>query len=148
MLEAERHTFQILTKRAERLNCARPAAPLASERLDGRLGRERTLGKARRYLREVPAPVRFVSAEPLLGPLDALDLTGIDWLIVGGRVWHRPPPDATCVGPRAPRPLPRRRVPFFFKQWGGARSKSGGRRLDGSEYFEIPVGVTLAVGRA
>jgi protein gp37 len=82
--------------------------------------------------------VRFISAEPLLGPLDGLNLSGIDWLIAGGESgrghrlcraeWLRDLRDA-CEAAG---------VAFFFKQWGGPRSKSGGRKLDGREHSDMP----------
>ena len=89
-------------------------------------------------LREVDAAVRFISAEPLLGPLEGLDLTGIDWLIAGGESgprhravridWLRDLRDRCAA----------ESVAFFFKQWGGARPKSGGRELDGRTWDEYP----------
>ena len=90
------------------------------------------------YLREVPAAVRFVSFEPLIGPICELDLTGIDWVIVGGE-----------SGPGA-RPMEQdwvveirdrcfaAGVPFFFKQWGGVRRKEAGRKLEGRTWDEMP----------
>jgi protein gp37 len=93
-----------------------------------------------RHLREAPAGIRFLSIEPLIGPVGTLDLAGIDWVIVGGE-----------SGPRA-RPMDpgwvrdirdqcvRAGVAFFFKQWGGLRPKSGGRALDGREWNEFPRG--------
>lgn len=89
-------------------------------------------------LRAVPAAVRFISAEPLLGPLESLGLEGIDWLIAGGesgprhrRVdpeWIRQLRDACAM----------QGVSFFFKQWGGARPKSNGRELDGRQWNDYP----------
>jgi len=82
--------------------------------------------------------VRFISAEPLLGSLADLDLSGIDWLIAGGESGpgHRP------VRPEWVREVRdtcrQQRVPFFFKQWGGIRSKAGGRDLDGKQYSQLP----------
>jgi protein gp37 len=89
-------------------------------------------------LRSVPAAVRFISAEPLLGPLAGLDLAGIDWVISGGESGpkHRP------VRVEWLRELRDRcgdeGVAYFFKQWGGARPKSGGRELDGRTWDEMP----------
>jgi three-Cys-motif partner protein len=90
------------------------------------------------YLRRVPAAIRFISAEPLLGPLDGIDLTEIHWLIVGGESGpgHRP---MSVDWARALREQCRRdQVPFFFKQWGGIRPRSNGRLLDGREWNEMP----------
>jgi protein gp37 len=91
------------------------------------------------YLRQVRnAAVRFISAEPLLGPLVGLDLAGIDWLIAGGESGPRHRPARAewlldlrdrCIAAG---------VPFFFKQWGGARPKSGGRELEGEMWSQLP----------
>lgn len=89
-------------------------------------------------LREVPASVRFISAEPLLGPLDALSLDGIDWLIAGGESGrgHRP---VKADWIRSLRDLcEMSETAFFFKQWGGPRPKSNGRLLDGRLHDEYP----------
>ncbi|MHB9150856.1 MAG: DUF5131 family protein [Thermoleophilia bacterium] len=95
------------------------------------------LGRAER-LREVPSAVRFLSIEPLLGQLPALNLDGIDWVIVGGE-----------SGPGA-RPMHEnwvleirdacldRAAPFFFKQWGGTRKKAAGRELESRKWSEMP----------
>lgn len=92
-------------------------------------------------LRETPAAVRFVSAEPLLGPLRSLDLTGIDWLIAGGESG----PNARPVEAAWVRDLRDRCIEsgtaFFFKQWGGRTPKSNGRELDGREWSEYPKAV-------
>ena len=105
---ADWHVFQVLTKRHERLAGARATPRLATERLDGRLDREPPLRPSRRLPARVPAAVRFISAEPLLGPLEGLDLSGIDWLIAGGESGPGPPAGARRVGARPPRPLSRR----------------------------------------
>jgi protein gp37 len=89
-------------------------------------------------LRTVPAAVRFISAEPLLGPLEGLNLAGIDWLIAGGESGHRHRP----LNPAWVRELRDRcqqeEVAFFFKQWGGRTSKAGGRDLDGQTWSQMP----------
>jgi protein gp37 len=146
---AKQHTFQVLTKRPKRMRniVSDPDwKALASAETDAAppnvwLGTSiESDGYVRRadYLRETPAAVRFISAEPLLGPLPSLDLTGIDWLIVGGE-----------SGPNA-RPIEAEWVrdlqdhcqatgaAFFFKQWGGRTPKSGGRELDGRTWDEMP----------
>ena len=91
-----------------------------------------------RHLAETPASIRFLSIEPLLGPIGRLPLDGIAWVIVGGESgpkarameaeWAREIRDQ-CVA---------QSVPFFFKQWGGLRPKSGGRLLDGEEWSQWP----------
>ena len=89
-------------------------------------------------LREVPAAVRFISAEPLLGPLDGLDLTGIDWLIAGGESGHRHRRvDAEWVRELRDR-CQAEGVAYFFKQWGGRTPKAGGRTLDGRTWDDMP----------
>lgn len=167
MLEAKQHTFQVLTKRPERMRDFL-SARIASDRGPRNVWWGTSI-ENRRFvhradaLRETPAAVRFISAEPLLGPLaydrsialdedgletewewadgyegDGLDLDGIHWLIVGGE-----------SGPRH-RPIRREWVAdlrdlaiashtaFFFKQWGGRTPKAGGRELDGRTWDEMP----------
>jgi protein gp37 len=91
-----------------------------------------------RHLQETPAGVRFLSIEPLIGPMGSLDLTGIDWVIVGGESG----PAARPMDPEWVREVRdqclERGVAFFFKQWGGLRPKSGGRELDGREWNQFP----------
>ena len=89
-------------------------------------------------LRQVPAAVRFLSCEPLLGPLPGLDLDGIGWVITGGESG----PGARPIDPRWVLDIRdaclRDRVPFFHKQWGGRSPKAGGRLLDGRTWDEMP----------
>jgi protein gp37 len=145
MAEESRHTFQVLTKRAERLAELAPSLPWPSNVWVGVSVENMRWAARADYLRSVPAAVRFISAEPLLGPLDTLDLDGIDWLIAGGEsgARHRP------MQPEWVRTLRDRcgeeGVAFFFKQWGGRSSKSGGRTLDGREHSGMPV-TPLLVG--
>jgi protein gp37 len=89
-------------------------------------------------LREVPAAVRFISAEPLLGSLEKLDLTDIDWLIAGGESGYRHRPvEADWIRELRDR-CRAEGVAFFFKQWGGRTSKAGGRLFDGREWLQMP----------
>lgn len=132
------HQFQILTKRADRL--AELAAQLewgpniwqgvsveSADHTD-RIGK----------LVTVPSAVRFLSVEPLLGPIPRLPLRGIDWVIVGGESGpnHRPIHAEWIRDIRLQ--CNKRSVPFFFKQWGGRTSKSGGNELDGRHWREYP----------
>jgi protein gp37 len=91
-----------------------------------------------RHLRDAPAGVRFLSIEPLIGPMGQLDLSGIDWAIVGGESG----PGARYMDPEWVRGIRDQclagGVAFFFKQWGGLRPKSGGRELDGREWNDFP----------
>jgi protein gp37 len=138
MGEAEQHTFQILTKRHERLAELAPLLPWHPNVWMGVSVENRRFVHRADYLREVPAAVRFISAEPLLGPLDGLDLDGIDWLIAGGESGprHRPV-RADWIRELRDRCLAQG-VAFFFKQWGGIHPKVGGRELDQQEWSELP----------
>jgi len=139
MESTPRHTYQLLTKRPIRL--ARIAARLpwpANVWMGVSIEDNAQLWRLDR-LREVPAAVRFVSAEPLLGPLDGIDMEGIDWLIAGGESGpnHRPI-DPYWVSDLRDR-CSAAGVAFFFKQWGGRTPKSHGRQLDGRTFDEMPV---------
>lgn len=139
MAECPQHQFQLLTKRPER--AARLAAKLTwtSNIWMGTSIENMAVAARADALREVPAAVRFISAEPLLGPLDALDLTGIHWVIGGGEsgAGFRPVDPAWARGLRDN--CTDHEIAFFWKQWGGFRSKSGGRELDGLVWDEYPV---------
>jgi protein gp37 len=144
MQAASRHQFQILTKRPERMAKVVPrilslldSEPLANVWLGTSIESAEYLKRAD-ALRSTPARVRFLSLEPLLGPLFELDLDGIDWVIVGGEsgVAHRPI-DSSWV--RAIRDqCTSAGVAFFFKQWGGLTPGAGGRLLDGRTWDEMP----------
>ncbi|MEQ1633570.1 MAG: phage Gp37/Gp68 family protein [Planctomycetota bacterium] len=138
MEKAGQHRFQVLTKRAERLEELSSSLPwpgnvwMGVSVEDGRQLRRIT------HLRKTPAAVKFLSIEPLLGPLPDLDLRGIDWVIAGGEsgpgarpmdpAWVREVRDQ-CV---------QQNVPFFFKQWGGVWKKRTGRVLDERTWDEMP----------
>lgn len=139
MCEADHHIFQVLTKRSARLARLAPRLPWPSNVWVG-VSIETMQYKWRAdHLRQVPAKIRFISAEPLLGSLDELILTGIHWLIVGGESGpaHRP------CNPEWVRQLrdhaQEYNVAFFFKQWGGRTPKNGGRELDGRTWDEYPL---------
>ncbi len=139
MGEADWHVFQILTKRHERLhelgrNLDWPPNVWMGVSIENR----RFVHRAA-YLRDVPAAIRFISAEPLLGSLDGLDLSRIDWLIAGGESGpgYRPVREEWLCELRD-RCLAADTA-FFFKQWGGTRSKTGGRLLDGRTWDQMPI---------
>ncbi len=138
MAATPQHTYQVLTKRPKRARqLLRGSVPLPNVWLGVSIEADDQTDRAT-ILRDIPASVRFLSCEPLLGPLPSLDLTGIDWVIVGGE-----------SGPE-PRPMHQEwvtdirdhcrdaSVPFFFKQWGGRTPRAGGRTLDGRTYNEMP----------
>jgi protein gp37 len=138
MNHCPQHTFQILTKRPER------TAKLSSELIwtpniwMGTSVEDRSVTYRVGSLHNTGAAVKFLSIEPLLGPMPDLDLAGVDWVIVGGESgpgarpiqenWVRQIRDA-CL---------KHEVPFFFKQWGGTNKKRNGRLLDGRTWDEMP----------
>lgn len=144
MRDCPHHTFQILTKRSERLAELAPSLPWPGNVWMGVSVEDSRVTHRISELQNVPAAVRFLSLEPLIGPLDNICLNGIHWVIVGGE-----------SGPRA-RPMRKEwvstilhqcrsaRVPFFFKQWGGVRKDLTGRTLNGRTYDEMPAGLVAA----
>jgi protein gp37 len=140
MAECPQHQFQVLTKRPERaVRLLWALGPLPPNVWMGASVENMDVAKRVDALREIPAAVRFISAEPLLGPLDALDLTGIHWVIGGGesgRGFREPKPE-WALGLRDL--CQRSGVAFFWKQWGGITPKARGRLLDGREWNEYPV---------
>lgn len=133
------HTFQVLTKRSERLAELSPKLNWPENVWMGVTVENQEAAHRLSDLRQVPARVRFVSFEPLLGPIQDISLEGIHWAIVGGE-----------SGPKC-RPVSEEwvrmllsvcreyGVAFFFKQWGGTNKKRSGRLLDGRTYDEVPV---------
>ena len=136
------HTFQVLTKRHERLVELAPRLSWHPNLWIGVSIENRRFVHRADCLRRVDAAVRFISAEPLLGPLDGLDLNGIDWLIAGGESGpgHRQMDVAWVRQLR--NQCEAAGVAFFFKQWGGRTSKIGGRLLDDRTWDEMPVPAT------
>jgi protein gp37 len=139
MAATPQHTYQLLTKRARRLRRLAPDLQWPPNVWIGVSVEDEQVLNRIEDLRAVPAHVRFLSCEPLLGPLDNLPLDGITWVIAGGESGHqaRPVEDEwirsirdQCLAAD---------VAFFFKQWGGRTPKSGGRELDGRTWDELPV---------
>jgi protein gp37 len=140
MAETPQHTYQVLTKRPKRARSLLRdlnIPPLRNVWVGVSVEDDQRTDRVT-VLRETPAAIRFLSCEPLLGPLPSLDLTGIDWVIVGGE-----------SGSEARRMLEEwvteirdncldAGIPFFFKQWGGRTPKAGGRRLVGRTWDEMP----------
>jgi protein gp37 len=147
MAQTPKHTYQVLTKRPERATKVLEAVqaklsldvwPLPNVWLGTSVESDDRVRRAD-HLRAAPAATRFLSLEPLLGPLPSLDLTGIDWVIVGGESGPRcRPMDAEWVRDLRDRASDQQ-VAFFFKQWGGRTPKAGGRKLDGRTWDELPV---------
>jgi protein gp37 len=141
--ETPQHTYQVLTKRSKRL-CS------VADRLDWppnlwmgvSIENERYRFRAE-HLKAVDTAVRFLSCEPLLGPLDGLPLEGIDWVIAGGESGARARP----IKPEWVRSIRDQcadaGVAFFFKQWGGRTPKAGGRLLDGMTHSGMPKAAVL-----
>ena len=138
MANADWHVFQVLTKRPGRLRRIADQLPWRRTVWAGVSIETNKFVCRANYLKEVPAAVRFISAEPLLGPLDELDLAGIDWLISGGEsgVGHRSIDEAWVRDLRDR--CAEAGAAFFHKQWGGRWPKKGGRELDGQTYDEWP----------
>ncbi|MDP3937377.1 MAG: phage Gp37/Gp68 family protein [Deltaproteobacteria bacterium] len=139
MNRAHWHQFQVLTKRPERALRLADRLTWNENIWIGTSIEDMNVASRADALRLIPAAVRFISAEPLLGSLDGLDLDGIDWVIGGGEsgathracdpAWARELRDL-CV---------RKGVAFFWKQWGGRTARSGGRLLEGREWSNYPV---------
>src|ERR1035441_10109543 len=137
MRRADHHVFQVLTKRHERLAELAPLLPWPENVWMGVSIENRRFVHRADYLREVPAAVRFISAEPLLGPLDGLDIAGMDWLIAGGESGpgHRRV-EADWVRDLRDRCAPEG-VAFFFKQWGGRAFAYGKRCIERNHVIHI-----------
>ena len=142
---ADWHTFQLLTKRPERLAELAPALEFPDNLWVGVSVENQRWTSRIDHLREVPAAVRFLSCEPLLGPLKNLDLTGIHWVIVGGESGHHARPMKAGWARGVRDQCRQQGVPFFFKQWGAfdeegvKRGKSRtGRLLDSMTWDALP----------
>jgi len=139
MEEADWHVYQILTKRPERMLSFTQKYGHVSDHIWLGTSVEMGMFKPRiEILKQADCKIKFISFEPLIGPVGTVDLSGISWAIAGGesgpnhrailKEWVREIRDQ-CK---------KQRVSFFFKQWGGITPKSGGRRLDGREWNEYP----------
>lgn len=139
MGRAPQHQFQVLTKRSARLMELAGELPWhANVWMGVSVENQRYVARAR-DLAKVPSQVRFLSVEPLIGPIPNLPLDGIHWVIVGGESgWRRRPIEQAWVREIRDQ-CEAHEVPFFFKQWGGRFPKSGGRELDGREWSEFPL---------
>lgn len=148
MERAHWHTFQVLTKRSSRMR------NYVNRRYSGRpapwhiwLGASVEDGSKKsriNHVRQMNAETRFLSVEPLIGPMGKMDLTGIHWVIVGGESGPKARPIHEEWVTEVRDQCVQAGVPFFFKQWGGYRPKSGGRELNGRHWNEYPTEKKLA----
>ena len=138
MIKANQHVYQVLTKRSERLKEIAKDLPWTDNIWMGVSIENEDYTYRIDHLRKTPAIVKFLSLEPLIGPLNNLKLQNINWVIVGGESgpgarpmsdeWVRDIRD-TCI---------EQKIHFFFKQWGGVNKKKAGRKLDGRFWDEMP----------
>ena len=150
MLKANWHTYQVLTKRADRLEQL-----LKNELADAAAAKHIWWGVSvedQKYgiprianLRRAPAATRFLSIEPLLEDLGPIDLTGIDWVIVGGESGHGARPMQLEWVTRIKEQCDSQGARFFFKQWGGVQKAKNGRLLNGQTHDDMPPKPRLAV---
>ena len=138
MNRADWHCFQVLTKRPERLLELNDQLPWQSNIWMGVSVENEDYMWRIDLLRETSARIKFLSLEPLLGPLQDLDLTGIDWVIVGGESGPGARPMKASWVRNIRAQCRKADVPFFFKQWGGVWKKKSGRLLDGLTWDEMP----------
>jgi len=139
MADTPQHTYQVLTKRARRLRRIADGLPWPPNVWMGVSVEDSRVFSRVDDLREVPAAVRFLSCEPILGSMNGLDLEGIGWLIAGGESGPRHRPMQLDWVRELRDHCLREEVPFFFKQWSGRTPKQGGRELDGRTWDEMPV---------
>jgi protein gp37 len=138
MNENPQHVFQVLTKRADRLFELHKELKWTHNIWMGvSVEDERVINRIS-LLRRTKAKVKFLSLEPLIGPLKMLNLKNIDWVIVGGESGHRPRPMNPGWVLDIQEQCERADVAFFFKQWGGRNKKASGRLLNGKTYDEMP----------
>jgi len=143
MRAVPRHTFQVLTKRSARLLELAPSLPWPENVWMGVSVEDELVINRITDLARVPAAVRFLSCEPLIGPLRGLRLGAIDWVIVGGESGPGARPMSPLWVEEIFRQCRASSVPFFFKQWGGVRKSKTGRTLHDRTYDEYPSGFSV-----
>ena len=139
MRRADWHRFQILTKRSDRLLDLSPQLPWSPHIWMGVSVENEDYVYRIDHLRRTKAKLKFLSLEPLLGPLRRLNLKGIDWVIVGGESGPGSRPMAQSWAVDIRNQCRKANVPFFFKQWGGFNKKKSGRSLEGRTWDEMPL---------
>ncbi len=138
MVACPQHTFQILTKRSGRLAKLAPQLPWPKNVWMGVSVEDSRVLHRVADLRRVPAAVRFLSCEPLIGSLRALDLSGIHWVIVGGESGPKARPMQEEWAQEIREQCEAHEIAFFFKQWGGVRKERLGREMNGRTYDAMP----------
>ena len=138
MNDNPQHVFQVLTKRAERLIELSAELVWTDNIWMGVSVEDTSVTHRVDRLRETSAHIKFLSCEPLLGPLPGLNLDGIHWLIVGGESGTRPRPMSEEWVFDIQKQCEEQDVKFFFKQWGGRNKKAAGRLLNGRTYDDMP----------
>ena len=139
MQRASQHTFQVLTKRPDRAAELAPDLPGPSNVWMGTTVENADYVQRIRFLTRIPAVVRFLSLEPLLGPIPRLPLKDIHWVIVGGESGPKARPMEPSWVLQIRNRCIAHSVPFFFKQWGGVHKAWAGRKLDGRYWSEMPL---------
>jgi protein gp37 len=138
MNENPNHVFQVLTKRAERLFEVHKELKWTHNIWMGVSVENSKVVNRIDYLSKTKAKVKFLSCEPLIGPLKNLRLRKIDWVIVGGESGHRPRPMNVDWVLDIQNQCEKKDIAFFFKQWGGKNKKASGRILNGRTFDEMP----------
>lgn len=138
MNETSQHTYQVLTKRAERLSELSPYLTWSDNIWVGVSVEDENVLERVDYLKQTDAKTKFLSLEPLIAPLPNLNVSGIDWVIVGGESGRNPRPMNEEWVVEIKNACKENEVPFFFKQWGGTNKSKSGRLLQGKIYDEMP----------
>jgi len=143
MIETPQHTYQVLTKRPDRMRrlLSDPSFGLAPNIWIGTSVEDAAVAHRIEELRAIPGYIRFISFEPLIGPVGAVNLTDIDWAIVGGESGPRSRPMNPVWVQQIEDRCRDYGTAFFFKQWGGTNKKATGRTLNGRTYDEMPAHV-------
>jgi len=144
MNECPQHHFQVLTKRAERASELSQFLNWTPNIWMGVSVEEQKVADRIDFLRLTGASVKFLSLEPLIGPLQGLNLEHIDWVIVGGESGRKPRPMKAEWVRDILTQCQQAKVAFFFKQWGGRNKKAAGRELNGQTYDEFPLKIEKA----
>lgn len=144
MRQASWHTFQVLTKRSERLMSLNEDIDWPSNVWMGVSVESHQYKYRIDHLRQTDAAIKFLSVEPLLGPIPQMNLSGINWVIVGGESGPNSRPIEVSWVLDIKEQCLEERVPFFFKQWGGKNKKKTGRLLEGRTWDDLPVQVTIS----